>query len=195
VHAAWRTDPEAAVAVVRAATGRFRTPEPLRLARRAARRARAWENRRVARFELTSDAFGDAQPIPARHSCAGEDVSPALSWTEPPDGTQSLALVVDDPDAPGGTFTHWLGWDIGPAAGGLAEGEAPPVEGRNDFGRTGYGGPCPPPGHGPHRYSFRLHALEGTLGLPTGAAKRDVERALEGHVLEVAELVGTYERR
>jgi Raf kinase inhibitor-like YbhB/YbcL family protein len=149
----------------------------------------------VARFELTSDAFGNAQPIPPRHSCEGEDVSPALSWTEPPDGTQSLALVVNDPDAPGGTFTHWLAWDIDPAQAALAEGEAPPAEGRNDFGRTGYGGPCPPPGHGPHRYSFRLHALDGKVGLPAGAAKRDVERTLERHVLEVAELVGTYERR
>jgi deoxyribonuclease V len=195
VHAGWRTDPETALAVVREATGRFRTPEPLRLARRAARRARAWDNRGVARFELTSDAFENAQPIPARHSCEGEDVSPALSWTEPPEGTVSLALVVDDPDAPGGTFTHWLAWGIDSASGGLAEGEAPPGQGRNDFGRTGYGGPCPPPGHGPHRYSFRLHALDAELELAEGASKRDVERALENHVLGVAELEGTYERR
>jgi Raf kinase inhibitor-like YbhB/YbcL family protein len=149
----------------------------------------------VARFELTSDAFGDAQPIPARHSCEGEDVSPALSWTEAPDGTQSLALILDDPDAPGGSFTHWLAWNIDPAKGGLAGGETPPVEGRNDFGRTGYGGPCPPRGHGPHRYSFRLHALDGELDLPAEGTRANVEAALEGRVLQVAELVGTYERR
>jgi Raf kinase inhibitor-like YbhB/YbcL family protein len=111
-----------------------------------------------------------------------------------PDGTQSLALVLDDPDAPAGTFTHWTAWGI-EAAGGLGEGEAPSVEGRNDFGTTGYRGPCPPPGHGPHRYFFRLHALEAPLELRAGASVQEVERALEnGGVLAVAELIGTYER-
>ncbi len=146
-------------------------------------------------FVLRSDAFEGGEPIPARHSCEGEDISPALAWTEPPESTQSLALVVDDPDAPGGTFTHWLAWRLDAASGGLREGEKPAGEGRNDFGRSGYGGPCPPPGHGPHRYSFRLQALDGELDLPAGASKRDLESALEGRVLAVAELVGTYERR
>jgi Raf kinase inhibitor-like YbhB/YbcL family protein len=103
-------------------------------------------------------------------------------------------LVVDDPDAPGGSFTHWLAWAIEPGAGGLGEGEAAPVEGRNDFGTVGYRGPCPPPGHGPHRYSFRLHALDGDLKLEVGAGKEDLERELEGHLIAVAELIGTYER-
>jgi Raf kinase inhibitor-like YbhB/YbcL family protein len=145
-------------------------------------------------FTLRSDAFADAEPIPPRHTCEGDDLSPPLSWTEPPDGTRSLALVVDDPDAPGGTFTHWLAWGIEPKAGGLDEGEAARHEGRNDFGDSGYRGPCPPPGHGPHRYSFRLTALDGELDLAAGAAKQDFERAVDRHVLAVAELVGTYER-
>jgi Raf kinase inhibitor-like YbhB/YbcL family protein len=145
-------------------------------------------------FSLRSDAFADGQPIPARHTCEGDDLSPALAWTEPPEGTRSLALVVDDPDAPGGTFTHWVAWGIDPAPGGLDEGEAAPREGPNDFGRTGYGGPCPPPGHGPHRYSFRLTALDAELDLEAGAAKQELERALESHVVAKAELVGTFER-
>jgi len=102
--------------------------------------------------------------------------------------------VVDDPDAPGGTFTHWLGWALDPGAAGLGEGEAAPVEGRNDFGTSGYRGPCPPPGHGRHRYSFRLYALDSDTDLPPGADKRSLERALEGHTLAFAELIGTYER-
>jgi Raf kinase inhibitor-like YbhB/YbcL family protein len=148
----------------------------------------------VSDFRLTSEAFRDGGAIPRRHTCDGEDVSPPLAWTAPPAQTRSLALVVDDPDVPGGTFTHWLGWGIDPAAGGLAEGEAASVEGRCDFGETGYRGPCPPKGHGPHRYFFRLHALETELDLGPGASKEEVERALAGRALATAELVGTYER-
>jgi Raf kinase inhibitor-like YbhB/YbcL family protein len=148
----------------------------------------------VAELSLTSDAFESGQPIPARHTCEGADVSPALSWSAPPDLTRSLALVCDDPDAPSGTFTHWLAWGIDPAAGGLTEGEPAPVEGRNDFGSTGYRGPCPPRGHGPHRYFFRLHALDTELGLATGAGRDELERAVDGHTLASAEVTGTYER-
>jgi Raf kinase inhibitor-like YbhB/YbcL family protein len=146
-------------------------------------------------FELRSTAFSDGEPIPRRHTCEGEDVSPPLSWSDPPEGTQSLALVVDDPDAPGGTFTHWLAWDIDPAAGALGEGQAAPSEGSNDFGQAGYRGPCPPPGHGPHRYSFRLYALDAPLGVRPGAGKTEVERALDGLALATVELMGRYERR
>ena len=148
----------------------------------------------MAEFELTSSAFGHGQPIPRKHTCDAEDVSPPLAWSGVPEGTVSLALVVDDPDAPSGTFTHWLAWGIDPAAGSLAEGEAGPVEGRNDFGTSGWRGPCPPPGHGPHRYFFRLYALERELDLPGGAEKGDVERVISERVLGSAELVGTYER-
>jgi Raf kinase inhibitor-like YbhB/YbcL family protein len=143
---------------------------------------------------LSSDAFEAGQGIPQRHTCDGEDVSPAISWSELPDGTRSLALIVDDPDAPSGTFTHWVAWGIDPSRGGLAEGESAPSEGRNDFGNDGYGGPCPPPGHGPHRYFFRLHALDSGLDLEDGAGVEELRRGLEGHTLATAELVGTYER-
>jgi Raf kinase inhibitor-like YbhB/YbcL family protein len=145
-------------------------------------------------MELASSAFADGQSIPRQHSCDGEGLSPPLSWTGVPDGASSLALIVDDPDAPGGTFTHWLAWGLEPAAGGLGEGEAAPLEGRNDFGETGYRGPCPPPGHGTHRYFFRLHALEDELELEPGAGRAELERALARRSVAVAELLGTYER-
>jgi Raf kinase inhibitor-like YbhB/YbcL family protein len=148
----------------------------------------------MADFKLTSSAFDDGQEIPSRHSCEGDDLSPPLSWSGVPQGTRSLALIVDDPDAPGGTFTHWLAWGLEPASGGIGEGEVAAVEGRNDFGTVEYRGPCPPPGHGPHRYFFRLHAVDADIGLEPGADKQDLERALEGHVLGSAGLIGRYER-
>src|SRR5919201_4155538 len=98
----------------------------------------------MAEFALSSSAFRSGEPIPARHGCDGDDVSPPLAWSGVPAEARSLALVVDDPDAPGGTFTHWLAWGIDPSSDGLREGEPAPVEGRNDFGMTGYRGPCPP---------------------------------------------------
>jgi Raf kinase inhibitor-like YbhB/YbcL family protein len=148
----------------------------------------------VAEFALSSEAFGDSGEIPRRHTCDGDDVSPALSWSDPPPDTRALALIVDDPDAPVGTFTHWLAWNIDPQAGELREGESAPVEGRTDFGRAGWGGPCPPPGHGPHRYFFRLHALDAELDVGSRAGRRELESALSGHVIATAELMGTYER-
>jgi Raf kinase inhibitor-like YbhB/YbcL family protein len=148
----------------------------------------------MSEFALESSAFENAEAIPSRHSCEGEDVSPPLRWTNVPEGTRSLALVVDDPDAPGGVFTHWIAWGLDPAAGELDEGESAPGEVRNDFSTTGYRGPCPPPGHGRHRYVFRLYALNAEFELGAGAAKAELEQAIEGHVLTTAELVGTYER-
>ena len=139
----------------------------------------------MGEFALTSDAFAHGDEIPRRHSCEGEDVSPALSWSDPPAGTRALALIVDDPDAPRGTFTHWLAWNIDPVAGGL---------GRNDFGMGGWSGPCPPPGHGAHRYFFRLHALDAELDVGFRAGRHEFERSLAGHVLTTAELMGSYER-
>ena len=130
-----------------------------------------------------------------RHGCDGEDLSPPLDWSGVPAEARSLALIVDDPDAPSGTFTHWLAWGIDPAASGLDEDERAPVEGRNDFGATGYRGPCPPPGHGRHRYVFRLHALDRELDVPPGASRQELEQAIvDASVLAVVELVGTYER-
>jgi Raf kinase inhibitor-like YbhB/YbcL family protein len=143
--------------------------------------------------ELTSPAFADGEPIPVRHTCDADDVSPPLAWTAPPGGTVSLALCLDDPDAGRYPFTHWLAWGLPLAAGGLREGEAAPQEGRNDFGAPGYRGPCPPPGK-PHRYVFRLYALDAEPVLGPSDRRLSFDAALDGHVLAQAELAGTYER-
>jgi Raf kinase inhibitor-like YbhB/YbcL family protein len=142
--------------------------------------------------ELTSQAFADGAPIPAEHTCDGDDVSPPLAWTAPPEGTVALALCLDDPDAGRYPFTHWLAWNL-PLEGSLAEGERAPAEGRNDFGAPGYRGPCPPPGK-PHRYVFTLYALEAEPGLGPSDRRLSFDRAIEGHVLAEARLAGTYGR-
>ncbi len=121
-------------------------------------------------------------------------VPPRLEWSHVPADTRALALIVDDPDAPGGTFTHWLAWGLDPKAGGVAEGEPATAEGRNDFGVAGYRGPCPPPGHGPHRYVFRLFALDAEPAVTPGASREELEHASGTGVFGVAELTGTYER-
>jgi len=146
----------------------------------------------MAGLEISSDAFDEGGAIPRRYTCDAENVSPPLSFAGAPEGTRSFALIVDDPDAPVGTFTHWLAWGIAPDSAGLGEGQPPPREGKNGFGTIGYAGPCPP--HGRHRYFFRLHALDAGPDLEPGADRDAVEGALEGHVLETAELMGTYER-
>jgi Raf kinase inhibitor-like YbhB/YbcL family protein len=143
--------------------------------------------------ELTSAAFGEGEQIPVRHTCDGDDVSPPLAWTAPPDGTVSMALCLDDPDAGRYPFTHWLAWGLLAAAGSLREGEPAPAEGRNDFGAPGYRGPCPPPGK-PHRYLFRLYVLDAELVLGPADRRLSFDAALDGHVLETAELTGTYGR-
>jgi Raf kinase inhibitor-like YbhB/YbcL family protein len=148
----------------------------------------------VAEFSLTSSTFAHEDAIPRRHTCDGEDRSPPLWWSAPPAGTRSLALILEDPDAPTGRFIHWLAWGITPDAGGLGEGELAPLEGRNDFGTVGYRGPCPPRGHGRHRYRFRLHAVAEDLPLAPGVGVRELEHALTSKVLAVAELLGTYGR-
>jgi hypothetical protein len=143
---------------------------------------------------LTSTAFAAGQRIPDRHTCEGPDRSPPLAWTGVPEGTRAVALICDDPDAPGKTWVHWVLYDLPPGLTGLAEGEnGGGREGMTDFRRPGYGGPCPPPGQ-PHRYFFKLYACDAPLDLPAGATKADVERALAGHVLTQAELMGTYGR-
>ena len=148
----------------------------------------------MTEFTLSSEAFAHGDEIPRRHTCEGEDISPALSWSDPPAETRALALIVEDPDAPRGTFTHWLAWNIDRVAGGLGEGESAPAEGRNDFGTAGWSGPCPPPGHGAHRYFFRLHALDAEVHVGFRAGRPELERAIAGHVLTTAELMGRYER-
>jgi Raf kinase inhibitor-like YbhB/YbcL family protein len=149
-------------------------------------------------FKLTSSAFADGDWIPRRFTCEGDDVSPPLEWSDAPEGTQSFALVVDDPDAPRGTFVHWILFDIARDARRLNEGVPPGVAGRtlqNDFGHPRYGGPCPPRGHGPHRYRFTLHAVEIPVLRLHGDTRADLEQALASHTLGSAMLTGKYERK
>ena len=148
-------------------------------------------------FTITSTAFVPDAIIPAGFTCDGDNLSPHLQWIHPPEGTQSLALILDDPDAPNGTFTHWLLADIPAAADQLPEGKAKiGVPGRNDFQQDAYGGPCPPPNHGEHRYYFKLHALDvESLDLKPAFTREEMEKAMEGHVLEVTEVMGRYERK
>lgn len=150
---------------------------------------------------LSSPAFGEGTRIPDRHTCQGEDVSPPLAWQDPPPRTQSLVLVCSDPDAPMGTWYHWAVFDIPPTARSLDEdlpkhAQAGPLrQAITDFDRTGWGGPCPPKGHGPHHYRFHLMALDiASLALPDNARCQDVERAAAAHVLAEAVLTGTYSR-
>jgi Raf kinase inhibitor-like YbhB/YbcL family protein len=150
----------------------------------------------MAGVELRSPSFGDHQPIPARHARDHDNLSPALEWSGVPKGAVELAVVCEDPDAPRGTFTHWVLAGLQPTVTGLAEGESPAaaVAGRNDFGEEGYGGPMPPVGHGPHRYVFRVFAASAPLGLVAGASADDLRRALAGKELASGTLVGTYQR-
>jgi hypothetical protein len=147
-------------------------------------------------FTLISSAFAQGQPIPRKYTCDGEDISPPLRWNDPPDGTQSFALIADDPDAPVGTWVHWVLYNL-PANGrdlperaGLPPGSQ---EGRNSWKRLGYGGPCPP--SGTHRYFFKLYALNTKLNLAAGADKPQLLRAMAGHILTQAETMGVYSRR
>ena len=147
-------------------------------------------------FKLSSDDFQDGQSIPQVHSCDGSDQSPALRWDEPPPGTKSLALIMDDPDAPSGTFRHWAAYDIPPATRSIEGSRSVGKQAANDFGKSGYGGPCPPKGHGPHHYRFKLYALDvDALALPAGAKVEQVEAEAQKHQLGWAELTGTFERK
>ena len=146
---------------------------------------------------LSSPAFEPGAPIPARFDNERGDLSPALTWDGVPDGTAGLVLLVDDPDAPiEGSFVHWVLLNLDPAREGLAEGEVPTeaAAGANGFGRPGYLGPAPPPGHGPHHYVFRLLAVDESVALPGLPSYQDVEAAVTGHVVDQARLVGTYQR-
>jgi Raf kinase inhibitor-like YbhB/YbcL family protein len=148
-------------------------------------------------FTLTSPAFAPDGVIAAVFTCDGDNTSPELNWIHPPENTSSFVLVVDDPDAPSGTFTHWVLFDI-PAETRTLPDEVSSdigVKGRNDFQQVGYGGPCPPPSHGQHRYYFKLFALDiESLQLPAGASRDEVEAVMQKHVLGQAELMGRYER-
>lgn len=151
-------------------------------------------------FELKSSAFKAGEMIPSIYTCQGKDISPPLAWSGAPGGTKSLVLICDDPDAPIGTWVHWVYYNIPPALTGLpeamAKSEKPSqggIHGKSSFGDFGYGGPCPP--WGTHRYYFRLYALDAIVNLESGAKKKDVLKAMEGHVLGQAELMGTYKKK
>ena len=155
----------------------------------------AVDTSQAIQFKLSSPAFTDSSSIPQKYTCQGDNLSPELNWSEAPANTQSFALIVDDPDAPGGTFTHWVVFDIPADQKQLAEGAGPiGVGGKNGVNQTGYTGPCPP--SGTHRYYFRLYALDvPSLNLKEGAARSEVETAMKGHIVGVAETMGRYEKQ
>lgn len=166
----------------------------------ACQHAEVMKEEATMKLELTSPAFKDGQPIPARYTCDGQDVSPALKWKGAPADAKSFALICDDPDAPAGTWVHWVLFDLPATTTELPEAVPPSAstpqgarQGTNDFGRLGYGGPCPPPGKA-HRYFFKLYALDSQLNLGPNARKKDVENAMRGHILGEGRLLGTYRR-
>ncbi len=151
-------------------------------------------------MQLKSSAFVANDLIPAKFTCDGENVSPSLNWSGAPDTTQSYALIVDDPDAPSGTWVHWVAWNIPKESRGLVEKVAKEdslpdgtKQGHNDWQKTGYGGPCPP--SGTHRYFFKVYALDAHLTLPSNATKKDLLKAIHGHEVDNAELVGRYSKK
>ncbi len=144
-------------------------------------------------MKIESSVFTNGKPIPPKHTCQGKDVSPPLTFSNIPKEARSLALIMDDPDAPHGTFDHWIAWNIPANTTALSEGVTLAHQGTNHFQEARYRGPCPPPGK-PHRYFFKLYALDTTLNLPNGSTKEAVEAAMEGHILAKAELVGLFQR-
>ena len=145
-------------------------------------------------MKLTSSAFAHNVQIPSEFTCDGSDLSPPLSISDVPSNAKSLVLISDDPDAPVGTWDHWVVFNIPASAKEIPKGTEPKgTGGKNSWGRTGYGGPCPP--SGTHRYFFKLYALDTMLNLPEGAAKKDIEKAMQGHIITRAELMGTYKRQ
>lgn len=144
-------------------------------------------------MELASPAFNNNETIPQKYTCDGADVSPTLQFSDVPKGTVTLALVIDDPDAPSGTFDHWIVWNLPPDLKVLQEGAKVSEQGTNGFRETRYRGPCPPRGN-PHHYHFKLYALDTRLNLPQGSTKKALENAMKGHILGETELIGLYQR-
>ncbi len=143
-------------------------------------------------MKLISPTFSHNEAIPAKYTCDGENISPALAWADAPGNTNSFALIVDDPDAPNGTFDHWIIWNIRPMEM-IIENTVPGTEGKNSFGKTRYQGPCPPEGHA-HRYFFKIYALDILLKVQPGSAKKIVEKAMENHILAEGEIIGMYKK-
>ncbi len=157
----------------------------------------------VSEMLEVKSVFGNGEKIPAKYTCEGEDVSPPLILEGVDKNAVSIAIIVDDPDAPIGVFTHWVAWNIPPVSEipenvPKADTLSSPikiVQGKNDFGKIGYNGPCPPRGHGVHHYHFKVYVLDTTFDLKLGSSKRDLENAMKGHILQKGELVGIYERK
>jgi Raf kinase inhibitor-like YbhB/YbcL family protein len=153
-------------------------------------------------IELSSPAFREGEAIPIQYTCDGANISPPLRWGGIPKNSQSLAIICEDPDAPSGVFVHWVIFNLPPIVADLPEAaptteslvESGAIQGRNDFENIGYDGPCPPPGSKPHRYFFRLYALDTKLRLQAGATKQEFERAAEGHIIAEGRLMGSYKR-
>jgi Raf kinase inhibitor-like YbhB/YbcL family protein len=166
----------------------------------AGQAGRATEGGIGMQIQLSSTAFKEGEAIPVAYTCDGKNISPPLSWASVPQGAQSLALIVDDPDAPAGTWVHWVVFNLSPALSSLSEGASSSgsqdtfgMAGTSSFRKSGYGGPCPPKGK-PHRYFFKLYVLDILLGLKSGASKADVEKAMQAHILAQGQLMGTYGR-
>ncbi len=155
----------------------------------------AKEGRTMAALTISSSVFVHKGAIPAPYTCDGRDAAPPLTIAGVPAGSRSLAIIMDDPDAPGGTWVHWVAWNILPQTRQIADGALPSgsVQGMNSWKRGGYGGPCPP--SGTHRYVFKVYALDIALNVPPVSTKASLEAAMQGHILAQGELVGTYRRR
>ncbi len=153
------------------------------------------EEQKMDKLRISSPAFEDNGSIPAKYSCDGANVNPPLVIENVPAGAKALALIVDDPDAPVGMWVHWVIWNIEPKTGEIGEGSVPAgaSQGRNDWRRNDYGGPCPP--SGTHRYFFKLYALDAALNLPATTTKTALEKAMDGHILGQAQIIGLYKRR
>lgn len=158
------------------------------------------QGREDASMKLTSSAFAAGAPLPSQYTCKGNDVSPALEWSGAPGHTASFAIIMDDPDAPSGTWVHWVMWNIPQRTHSLREGvprnekvDDGSRQGRNSFGKVGYNGPCPPPGQ-THRYFFRIYALDQSLNLQPGASRSELDGAMRGHILAQGEYQGTFHR-
>jgi Raf kinase inhibitor-like YbhB/YbcL family protein len=154
----------------------------------------------MEKISISAERFKDGETIPDIYTCKGKDISPSLSWKGIPAGTKSIALIMDDPDAPGGTFVHWVLYNVPAVTQKLPEGMLHDkiladgsMQGMTDFGRTGYGGPCPPPGK-PHRYFFKIYALDSKITLAPGASKKQLEKEMLGNILAKGEIVGIYKR-
>ncbi len=149
----------------------------------------------MSELTISSPAFGRNGNIPAKHTCDGQDVNPSLTIRNVPPGAKSLALIVDDPDAPAGTWVHWVLWNVAPDTSEIKEDSVPKgtIQGINDFRKHAYGGPCPP--SGTHRYFFKLYALDALLNLGPNSRKAELEKAMQGHIISQAEIIGLYKRK